>query len=206
MNSEIGKSNEKELFRSRLKLVLIFSLFLGPLLVAFVWYYGLGAIFTPEGKANHAPLVSPVVTLVPFENRLHDDGIITLDSLRQKWTILHFIGSQCEEQCQKALYNTRQTRLALGKDAGRLQRYVVVDDPILAEDIQRNHADAVLVRPSQKGLQIQLQQLIEPQQHGVNDGILLDPLGNAMMYVPVNLDPGLLLKDLKKLFKLSHIG
>jgi hypothetical protein len=206
MNSEIGKSEKKELFQSRLKLVLIFSLFVGPLLVAFVWYYGLGAMLTPQGKANHAPLVSPVVTLVPFENRLHDDGIITLETLRKKWTILHFVGSQCAAQCQKALYNTRQTRLALGKDAGRLQRYVVVDDPNLAKDIQQNHADAVLLRPSDKGLQSQLQQLIEPQQHGVNDGILIDPLGNAMMYVPEDLDPGLLLKDLKKLFKLSHIG
>ena len=206
MNTEIGKPGKRELFQSRLKLVFIFSLFLGPLLVAFVWYYGLGAILTPGGKANHAPLISPIVTLAPFENRLHDDRIITLESLRRKWTILHFLGSQCEEQCQKSLYNTRQTRLALGKDAGRLQRYVVVEDEILANEIQQNHADAVLVRPSEKGLQIQLQQLIEHQNHGVNDGILVDPLGNAMMYVPADLDPGLLLKDLKKLFKLSHIG
>ena len=206
MNSEKEKFEKRDLFQSRLKLVFIFSLFLGPLLVAFVWYYGLGAMLTPEGKANHAPLITPVVTLVPFENQRHDDSIVNLESLRHKWTILHFLGSQCGEQCRKSLYNTRQTRIALGKDAGRLQRFVVVDDANLANDIQQNHADAVLVMPSVNGLQNQLQQLIEQHQNSVNDGILVDPLGNAMMFVPADLDPGLLLKDFKKLFKLSHIG
>ena len=41
---------------------------------------------------------------------------------------------------------------------------------------------------------------------GTYDAVLIDPLGNLMMVVPLDLDPRLLLKDLKKLLKLSRIG
>ena len=39
-----------------------------------------------------------------------------------------------------------------------------------------------------------------------DDALLVDPLGNVMMAIPLQLDPGKLLKDLKKLLKLSRIG
>lgn len=202
-----SKQNAKQnLWRSRLKLIGVFSLFLGPLLVAFLWYYGLGAVLLPKGKANHAPLLNPVVTLTPFENALFNHGRISLVSLKHKWTIVHLSHGECQAQCQKSLYNTRQTRLALGKDAGRVQRYVVIDDRASANEIQQRHADAVLVNQSEGGLQKQLQRLIERHDIGSDDALLVDPGGNVMMVIPAQLSPRLLLKDLKKLLKLSRIG
>ena len=200
-----------DLWRSRLKLICIFSLFLGPLLVAFFWYYGLGAILLPKGKSNHAPLINPVVTLTPFENSLFNhgrisSGRISLESLKHKWTIVHLLNSNCEAQCQKSLYNTRQTRIALGKDAARVQRYVVINDSVLANEIQQRHADVVLVNQSGEGLQKQLQRIIEQHNISSDDALLVDPVGNVMMVIPVDLDPRLLLKDLKKLLKVSRIG
>lgn len=200
-----------DLWRSRLKLIFIFSLFLGPLSVAFFWYYGLGAILLPKGKSNHARLINPVVTLTPFENSLVDHGRvspgrISFESLKHKWTIVHLLNSKCAAQCQKSLYNTRQTRIALGKDADRVQRYVVINDSVLANEIQQRHADVVLVNQSGKGLQKQLQRIIEQHNIGSDDALLVDPVGNVMMVISVDLDPRLLLKDLKKLLKVSRIG
>ncbi len=199
------------LWRSRSKLIAILSLFLGPLLAAFFWYYGLGNIFLPQGQSNYAPLINPVITLTAFQNSRLEQGQVApkslkLESLKHKWTIVHLLDSKCNAQCQQALYNTRQTRIALGKDATRIQRYIVIDDVLLANEIRQHHADANLLKPSATGIDKQLQLIIEQHNMGSHDALLVDPLGNVMMVIPLSLAPRLLLKDMKKLLKLSRIG
>jgi cytochrome oxidase Cu insertion factor (SCO1/SenC/PrrC family) len=199
-------TTNKKRWRSRLKLIFIFSLFLGPLLGSFMWYYGLSAVMVPSGKSNHAPLVQPVVTLSQFGNGLHENGEVSLMSLKHKWTIVHIIGASCEQPCQKSLYNTRQTRFALGKDANRVQRFLILESKLLATKIRTEHLDVSLLKPSAGGISSQLKDILVKYNVGQNDGLLIDPLGNVMMIVPADLDPGKLLKDLKKLLKLSRIG
>ena len=203
MNQNTGKN---DLWQSRLKLITIFSLFLGPLLVAFFWYYGLGSILLPQGRSNYAPLITPPVTLSAFENSRFDHGSVVFESLKHKWTIVHLLNSQCNVQCEKALYNTRQTRIALGKDANRIQRYVVINDAVLMNKIQQRHTDAVLLKQSGEGIDGQLLPIVEQYNMGDHDALLVDPLGNVMMMIPLELDPRLLLKDLKRLLKVSRIG
>jgi cytochrome oxidase Cu insertion factor (SCO1/SenC/PrrC family) len=189
---------------SRLKLVAIISMFLGPLLAAFIWYYGFEAKFAPTGQGNHAPLISPVVTIGNFKNPLHGGGSVNQDTLKRKWTVVHLIGDSCAEPCETFLYHTRQTRLALGKDASRVQRFLIVADPIMADRFASEHSDAFLLQGSQS-LENKLKENFQ-QSRGYNDAILIDPLGNAMMRIPPDMNPRLLLKDFKKLLKLSHIG
>lgn len=191
--------------RNRLKLVAIISLFVGPLLIAFIWYYGLGGKFAPTGAVNNAPLISPVVTVGEFQNALHGGGAVGLDSLRRKWTLVHPVGDGCGEACETFLYHTRQTRIALGKDVERLQRYLIVTDPSLVERLRERHPDALFLE-SGGGLEVQLTPVTGETVAEPADAILIDPLGNAMMRIPADLDPKLMLKDLKKLLKLSRIG
>ncbi len=198
-------------WRSRLKLIAVFSLFLGPLLVAFFWYYGLGALLLPQGKTNHSSLIEPLVVLKPFENsavqnNLFEQERISLASFKHKWSIIHLLNDDCLEPCQKALYNTRQTWIALGKEAGRIQRYIIINDTVAANIIQQHHADILLLQPSAQGIEKQLRPIIEQHNIGKYDALLVDPLGNVMMMIPLELDPRLLLKDLKKLLKVSRIG
>ena len=208
------------LWRSRSKFIAILSLFLGPLLAAFFWYYGLGKVFLPQGHSNYAPLINPVITLTAFQNNRLEQGPVVpksikpesikpesfkLESLKHKWTIVHLLNSQCHAQCQQALYNTRQTRLALGKDAKRIQRYIVIDE-MPANEIRQHHADATLLKQSASGIDKQLRPIIKQYNMGQHDALLVDPLGNVMMVIPLSLAPRLLLKDLKKLLKLSRIG
>lgn len=201
---------------SRIKLVLVFAFFFGPLLVAFIWYYGLGSSLMPSGRSNYSPLIQPVVVLQDFENPRHplqntdtkDDirNNISLETLKRKWTIIHLIGASCDSDCQKSIYNTRQTRIALGKDTPRVQRLFIVEDAELANRIHQKHRDTTPIAKSGTGLENQLMSIIKDHQVRENDALLIDPLGNVMMVIPVDLDPGLLLKDLKKLLKLSRIG
>jgi len=209
-------SPDRRKLTSRVKLVLIILLFAGPLLFAFVSYYGNGLDFSFRGQSNNAPLVTPAVALDDFNNETLDGKGANLESMGRKWTIVHVVSGQCDDVCKQALYQTRQTRLAVGKDIKRIQRYIVVrnwdaagnppDPNSLVGQIQTNHPDALLLKASESGIENQVVAQLAALESGSYDAVLIDPLGNLMMVVPLELDPRLLLKDLKKLLKLSRIG
>jgi len=192
--------------RSRIKLLLIFSLFLVPLLVASLWYYGLSTAFSPRGKTNYSPLISPIVTITPFSDKLSDGNTFTLNSVKHIWTIVHFNDVQCLDHCQKSLYNTRQTRIAVGKDANRIQRVFLITNENLGKKVVSEHADLLVIPNPNSELLAQIRSISIREKSGPNDAIMIDPLGNAMMLIPVELNPSLLLQDLRRLLKLSKIG
>ena len=197
--------------RGRLKLVIIFSVFLGPLLASFIWYYGFGGAFAPRTASNHAPLISPPVALAPFSNPVvdgdgGDNALFNLDALKRQWTVVHLLTDECAELCQRSLYNTRQTRLALGKDARRIRRIIIAPNRAQLQHLAPDHPDATQLLNAQTGLETQLTPLIRHHRLTPHAALLIDPLGNLMMTLPPTLNPTLLLKDLKKLLKLSRIG
>ncbi len=191
---------------SRLKLIAVFVLFFGPLVFAVVWYYGLGAVLAPRSGTNHAPLVAPPVVLEAFTNPRPDGSLVGLDDLKGRWTVVHRLPGTCGEACGTSLYNTRQTRLALGRDAERVRRILLGGDAGLMGEVAREHPDMDLVLRGAGGLGDQLLPVAEDHGAGPDDALLVDPLGNVMMLIPASLDPSDLLKDLKKLMKLSRVG
>ena len=191
---------------SRLKLVAVFVMFFGPLIFAVVWYYGLGAVLAPRSGTNHAPLVAPPVVLEAFTNPRPDGSLVGLDDLKGHWTVVHRLEGACGEACGTSLYNTRQTRLALGRDTGRVRRVLLGGDAALMGEAAREHPDMDLVLRGDGGLDDQLAPVAEDHGAGPDDALLVDPLGNVMMLIPAAMDPSDLLKDLKKLMKLSRVG
>lgn len=197
---------QQSIKNSRKKLLIVFGLFFGPLIIALIWYYGFGAVFLQRAATNHAPLVQPVVTLHPFTNLLLDQTKVDLTRLKGKWTVVHRLGSSCDDTCQRSLYNTRQSRLALGKDSNRVQRLLIGSNVNLLESAGAEHVDLGLVLRVSGGLDTQLMPVVDSMMLGQDDALLVDPLGNIMMIIPADLDPSDLIKDLKKLLKLSKIG
>jgi len=198
--------SEHSIARSRIKLLTVLGFFLVPFFIAIIGYFFFPSWFTSAATVNHAPLVQPVVTLEPFTNLKIDESQLTLDSLKRKWTIVHRLDGGCSENCEKALYNSRQTRHALGKDSGRVQRILLGSDIRLLENTGQKHPDMSLVLRVQGGLDQQLAAVAVANDMAADDALLVDPLGNIMMIIPSDLNPTDLLKDLKKLLKLSKIG
>jgi len=193
--------------RGRLKLTVIFAVFLGPLLAAFGWYYGLGGAAATRATTNHAPLISPPLALAAFSNPAADGGApFNLDSLKRRWTVVHLLPASCATRCLQALYNTRQARLALGRDAPRVRRIVLGTGRAQLAPLAADHPDSTRLLYAEGGLEEQLAPIRRRRDLGAADALLIDPLGNVMMAIPAALDPRLLLKDLKKLMKLSRIG
>ncbi len=190
----------------RVKLLMVLGCFIGPLLVAFIWYYGLGGIGATSSLVNHAPLIEPVKTMTDFEQKDVQGQSLNLESLKRRWTIIHVLADGCPEDCQKALYNSRQMRAALGKDALRVQRFILSPNEALLTQIGVEHSDAIRALTIDPALGQQLQSIFSENVKSGYDAVLVDPLANAMMVIPVELNPSLLLKDMKKLLRLSKIG
>jgi hypothetical protein len=122
-----------------------------------------------------------------------------LDALRGKWVLVSFDDAACDAYCERKLYFMRQLRTAQHKDAGRVERLWLLTDAgkpraelLAAIEGTRIAAsgDAAKDFPGSAADHI----------------YVVDPLGNLMMRFPRDPDPSKMLKDLKRLLRLSQIG
>lgn len=187
----------------RWTLIGLFALFFAPLLLAMAWY-AFAPGYTPPSTPNGA-LIDPARPLEPFRLQSGDGGTLTLDGLRGRWHLVHFVPERCDEACRERLYETRQVRDALGEDRSRVRRLIVAgggrSTPGLA-GVLDEHPRLVVMRGDGRGdFGRQF-----PAERGNDTVFLVDPLGNLMMRFPPGLPPGDMLDDLEKLLKLSRIG
>lgn len=183
--------------KGRVQLLLLATVFLGPLILA-AWLYFAGQDLTPEGRSNKGVLLQPIVSLpeaVPASPlHGHNDGY---------WVLLYANASACDEACEHSLYTLRQSRLMLGKEMDRLVRV------FLHGDIT---PDTVLLAEEHEGLVTMqddvLNALLDSRRPGDAAGgyFLVDPLGNLVMYFRADIDPQAMVGDIKHLLKLSRIG
>jgi cytochrome oxidase Cu insertion factor (SCO1/SenC/PrrC family) len=196
--------------RGRRQLLLLAALFFVPLAIAFWLYYG-GSGWRPVGGTNKGDLVDPAVPL-PEVALLRPDGSTTAtDFLRGKWTVAYLGDGACDERCRKALYLSRQTRIALNKDMDRVQRVFLATSPgIDGQFMATEHPDLQLALVgADAGSQALLASF--PALDGIAPAAagrlyLIDPLGNLVLSYAAAAPDKALLTDVKKLLKLSHIG
>jgi cytochrome oxidase Cu insertion factor (SCO1/SenC/PrrC family) len=195
--------------RGRRQLVALAALFFVPLAIAFWLYYG-PAAWRPGGQTNMGELIDPARPLPAVALPLATGGSTGPDFLRGHWTMLYVGGGACDTRCRKALYLTRQSRLALNKDADRVQRVFLVTGQCCDHAfLEQEHPDLVVALLEGPGADA----LLAPIRAGGNAPVetagriyLVDPLGNLLMSYPEGAPDKALLTDMKKLLRLSHIG
>ena len=108
--------------RKQAILIILFAVFALPPLLS--WY---AFNYTDLGKqrstGGHGTLIAPPRPL-PAWDLVDQRG--TTAPLRGKWTLVYPLNGKCGEDCLQNLYRMRQLRLAVGKNAGRIQRAVLV--------------------------------------------------------------------------------
>lgn len=189
--------------RSRLYLVIIFALFIVPLVLAWALY----GRWHPTGTVHHGELLSPVIPVNSFDAADGDGGPLDAGLFRQRWTLAYIAEGGCAEPCRDGLYKIRQIRLALGgKNIDRVQTVALFDarpDAALSGWLEREHA-AMRVAVAPDAVLGQLRApFSERDPHSV---YLLDPLGNLVMRYDAAAEPQGVIADLKRLLKLSRIG
>lgn len=174
---------------ARIRLLLLLALFAAPAMAAWLAHH----VWRPAGGQSYGELLEP--------QELAPPGLVDaagqpadLAELRGRWVLLTVTQGACAADCQALVHLTRQARLALGRDQGRLARALIgtgeapPDEPDLrvftlpAEALGRLHA------------------LSAPAVY------VLDPLGRLMLRFPPRPDGKAVIGDLRRLLKASHIG
>ena len=181
----------------RAKLMLIAALFAAPILASYLVYFFGHASPT----ANHGELLLPPVQASTQVFREPDGAAFSLRDLRGRWILVAQAGTACDEACLAKALAMRQVRLALGRDAVRVERVLLLaggaaPDPAKLSAFPGMH---VALGPPASG--------VDARAQGDRDHVyLVDPNGNVMMRWRADDDPKGMLQDLQRLLRASQIG
>lgn len=180
------------------QLILIASVFFGPLILA-AWLYFGGIGFRPEGKTNHGELLQPLISV---RDALPDSAILKFND--GHWLLIYANDGDCGAACEYALYTLRQSRLMLGKEMDRLVRVFLHGDTLPDTVFLANeHAGLITLGDSDFS---DLLENKKPAELSAGGYYLVDPLGNLVMYFRPDIDPSDMVEDIKHLLELSRIG
>lgn len=191
--------------------VLFVLVFFGPMVTAWIVYAN-SDHWRPAGTTNRGELVVPARPLTEFSLQEVTGTPLGADYLHGKWTLVYIGDSQCPEACREAVYYMRQVRLALGADAHRVQRLLVLTDASRVAALQpflQDYPGMAVASAEQPALERFLKpfEVSGGRAGGVAGRVyVVDPLGNLMMIYPPDAAPRGMLKDLQRLLKVSQIG
>lgn len=191
--------------RSRLQLVLLAALFAAPVVAGWVaWKY-----VTESGAGsttNAGELVVPARPLQPLEWTDSDGQPLPQDLLTGRWSYVMLAGAQCDAACGQRLFLTRQIRTSVNKDMSRVQRVLVFNQaPADTVDLRAEHPDLIVMVLDEPRWRALSDQFGDPAASG-QTLFLVDPLGNLMMRYRSDVPAKGVLKDLRKLLKVSQVG
>ncbi|MGE3320101.1 MAG: SCO family protein [Candidatus Berkiella sp.] len=186
----------------KLVIILILLVTLGPFLFAYTLYQ---KGHTANLKLNNnGDLISPVI------NVEHNEAIAG-KSLLGKWWLVYVGPKNCRLECHDMLYNLKQIRTALGKDADRVERLFIAHP-----DCQTSVCETYLSEayPDMKRVTLQraaFNQLFAGVSHHfereiVGEVYIIDPKGNMMMHYAADMEARAILSDVKRLLRTSKIG
>lgn len=190
---------------SRLKLLALTAVFLGPLLLATLVYLNPGWFTLPE-SGSHGELVAPAQPLAEFQGVSRQGRRLPGELLTRKWTMLYWNGADCDLKCEAGLFKMRQVRLSLGRDAGRVQLVYFSDEPTAGGSLERllGRYPRLIAAHSDSGAENVFAGQLGAYPKG--SVYLVDPLGNLMMRYADSAASKGILKDLKRLLRVSKIG
>jgi cytochrome oxidase Cu insertion factor (SCO1/SenC/PrrC family) len=180
----------------RARLVALAALFAVPIAASLIAYFWL----RPAPGASYGELLLPPATISTqrFDSA---QGPFEFSRLAGKWILVVSDSAACPPPCRAKLAAVRQVRLALGRNAARVERVFVIDDVRQPDAGVLEGFEGTLLAIAPAGEKRQ------PGAGGDREHIyLVDPHGNVMMRWPAGADPRRMLGDLQRLLKASQIG
>lgn len=185
----------------RRQLVVVGSIFLVPLVAAFLLYYSSG--WRPAASA-HGELIDPPRPLTAAGTVLPDGRPAPAGVFEGHWSLVH-PASACDERTKALLEELARVRLALDKDAPRVRRVLLHAGQCAGVELPSRDADLLVLSATAPGGKEFLAQF-PPAADGAQGIYIVDPHGNLMMSYPASGSARGLLKDLERLLRLSSIG
>ena len=200
-------------FAGRLLALGLVAVFAGPIGVA--WWLNLH----PPTSYSEIEITGKGSRIIRGAPILSEDGLTPLEGeppasgyFQGKWTLLMVNETlACTLTCTDALLMTRQVRHALGREMGRLHR-VLVQTQALDERSRRRmrayvqSAGGVIAAMAPPAWSGHLVKVLHDGDRLGGSVFVLDPLGQLVLYYRVEDEPKGLMKDMKRLLRLSKIG
>jgi cytochrome oxidase Cu insertion factor (SCO1/SenC/PrrC family) len=179
--------------RGRWILLAIFAVCAAPVILGTLAFY----FWQPAGRTNYGELLP----LAPLRvvGTTADGAPFDFKSLAGQWVLVNVDMQPCDAACAEKLFFTRQTHVAQGAEAGRVERVWLTADPAAAtgEKLAPTLVGARVVRPASADM-------LTPFGAAADKHVfLVDPLGNLMMRFPEKADPKRMIKDLQKLLRVN---
>lgn len=173
--------------RSRAQLVLVLVIGLGSLGGAWLLFY-----LTAEGElwgtTNNGTFVEPPRTAAELGLRTASGARFETGGKWWLWVVAH---GPCADACRHAVHQQRQLHVLLNRDAARVRRALLTSapaDPALLERYPRLEVLSGNLAELRRGVYV------------------VDPLGNLVLYYPLQDAGEPVLDDLERLLKVSQIG
>ncbi|WP_339649957.1 hypothetical protein [Halopseudomonas pelagia] len=185
--------------RGQLKLLAIFAVVLGPILVAGVMAK-MG--FMPQSNTNRSDLVEPHILLEDWQLAVEPVGY------GSPWRILVTSPQDCLDACMALLHEARQINVALGREAGRVEHMLALAAQPTAALQQQLEAEYPRLSRSMLdagAYQTSLSKHPQEWQQGPQLWVV-DPLGRVVLHQDADKPGKQLLDDLKHLLKVSKVG
>lgn len=202
-------SNRKAVF----VVALLFSIFLVP--YTYVMYlYKTGDM--PEiGTTEKGTFLAPKINISDMPLQMSQLSVTTenwkVESIKGQWGILNFVPNNCEKTCLDRLFNTQQVLKALTRYKGRSEQIAVITgNGSHSEELKTviGLKDSLFVIHNGD----ELSQYILSSQgfsevENLNDYIfIMDPEGSLLIYYSAQNEMKEMLRDLKRLLKVSAAG
>ena len=186
----------------RLKLLFIILIFIIPFIYSYILINEKN-IEKTISTSNYGKFVNQIVSI---NNILYIDSLnnkINSNVLNGKWTLIYYIDKHCDSLCFNNIYLLRQINTALGKDMNRVQRILLInEDKTNTDVIQKTYPHLLIIKNKLN----ELHNIIKSIKNDNANIFIVDPIGNVVLKYNQNFNGKKLLKDLKKLLKLSKIG
>ena len=196
----------KQSITPRAVLVIIASMFLIPLLLAWLMYTGT-LDFRPESTRNKGTLVVPPVPLDWQLAEALPDSESVADQLLDHWVVLYPLERNCDSGFKESLASLRQIHLASGRHRSRIRLAVLLNSTALVNEAETIHSiyDKFTVVVDTSNNLTSTVQTISQNATKRYSTYLIDPLGNIMMAYAADADPNDLKQDLKRLLTWSKL-
>jgi len=191
----------------RVALLIIASMFILPLVLAWLMYSGT-IEYNPVNTRNLGSLVQPPVPLVLDEMEVLGGPSATLEELDEHWVMLYALPAPCGQACLEHAAALRQVHRASGRNQSRIRVLLTGSG-----DIRQSVQSLLEIYPSFSIAADNDGELLETLARVARDSgtemegslYLLDPLGNIMLFYAAGFDPNDLKKDLKRLLTWSKL-
>jgi cytochrome oxidase Cu insertion factor (SCO1/SenC/PrrC family) len=188
--------------QGRIRMLLVLAVCAAPVIASYLTYF----VIRPTSHSSYGELIVPTRSLPEDLALTRLDGTaVSARSLHGQWLLVTVGPSTCDTACDKRLFAQRQFREMLGRERDRVDKvWLVTDSAALTPAL----AAALAAKPEVMALRVDptalARWLVPAEGLALPDHLyIVDPMGEFMMRLPPQPDPGKTKRDLERLLRAS---